>query len=596
MSGLQGPTCRSCGQMWVGGSTVTCEHCGASLIEDEKPPETATSPPWWRSRSAALAAGVIVLVAGVGLVLAMLSSADEAPDVAAPGADPTDPEALGGDVATQPQDAFAEVPDPGMTHCSVDDCELWRFEIPGDGLMHVQDGLLIHTVWDVQPVAPSAEGAEEDLEDLPDAVERMVTVMELSTGELRWQQEVEMSRVGFGHASPQLAGDLLLVPVPDGVVAYDIEDGSPVWTSEVVGLLSHAREHDGDAVVTVELPPATDGEEGEPDPGGRVPQMLVRLDGETGEVLWRRDGVSFAAWGDDDAVLEHLEEPAVVAIDVRAGTESWRHPVSENVFVRDGSLRVDVADDRVVLGESRRATVLDLETGDLVVEMDEDVPLRARHWLLGSLLVFDRWDLARFGGGLTSPVPVQVVDVEDQGREVFRTDHAVDSAQVFEDAEVGGADPGRPTGVAVLSHEDDTYHLAFVAADGAVRWEESWREPTCCWTVAHDRSNGTVAVIPTDLDEQPVKVLDVADGSSVLEFQVPVGTASLDRVSWGESLLMLHQQSGRTVRTAVAGPEGWFAVATDQEGVRFQSLSPVPIVQEGWELIAVDRDALLGSP
>jgi hypothetical protein len=600
MSGLHGPRCGSCGQMWVGGSTVTCEHCGASLIEDAKTPEArsrASFPPWWRSWWAALVVGAVVVVGVVGLVLSIVASSDEAPDVTAPVADPADPEAPGDDdAAAPPQDAFDEVPDPGMTHCTVDDCELWRFELPGEGLLHIQDGMLIHTIWDVEPFSPQAAGGEEEEpQDLPDVVERTITVVELSTGELRWQQEVEMARVEHGHASPQLAGDLLLVPVPDGVVAYDIEDGSPGWTSDVVGLLSHARPYEGDAVVSVELPPAADGQGEEPDRAGRDRQALVRLDGRSGEVMWRRDGVSFAAWGEGHALLEDLEGAAIVAVDVRDGTESWRQEVTDGAVIRDGSLRVDVADDRVVLGESRRATVLDLDTGDLVVEMDEGIPLRARPWLLGSLLVFDRWDRAQFGGGFASPVPVQIVDLEDQGREVFRTDHAVDSAQVFEDGATDGADPGRPTGVAFLSHVDGAYYLTFVDSDGVIRWEEGWEEPTCCWTIAHDRADGTLAVIPHDLGEYPVRVLDVEDGSTVQTFDLPVDSARDDHARWGGSLVMLQRHTGQVVRTVVVGPEGWFAVATDAGGARLQSLSPVPIVQEGLELIAIDRDALVSG-
>jgi hypothetical protein len=578
--------------MWVGGSTVTCEHCGASLTDGEEAPEAkAASPGWWRSWWAALAVGGVVVVGGAGLAVGLLSSSSgEAPDVAAPATDPSDP--------TDPEreDAFGEVLEAGMTHCSVDDCELWRFELPGEGSHDVQDGMLFHTTRDAALFAPPEAAAEEDEpEDQPEVSERTITVVDLSVGELRWQRDVEMPRTRYGDVSPRLVGDLLLVPVPDGVVAYDIEDGSPVWTSDVVGLPDHVRPYEGDAVVAVLPPPEVDGEARATGPGGRLPRTLARFDGETGDVLWRRDSVSFASWGDDHVFIEDLDDPAVVAIDMRDGTDSWRHALPEDFFERGGSLRFDVADDRVVLGESRRATVLDLDTGDVVIELDEALPLRPRPWLLGSLLVFDLEIVTAADWEVTTPLPVQVVDLDDQGREAFRSDHVVDSAPVYEAGAADGVDDDRPTGVAFLSHVDGAYHLAFVDTDGVVRWEERWREPTCCWTIMHDRAEGTLAVLPHDLEEHPVRVLDVEDGSPELTLDVSLEDTRGEIALWGGSLLMLYGSAGDVHRTAVVGPEGWFAVATDVERARLPLLSPVPIVRDGLEMIAIDRDGLLGS-
>lgn len=623
MGTLQGPRCPSCGHLWTGGSTLTCEACGAALRHaaghgsGAAPSGHGRRPKTWAggARRWWLVAGVAVALVTLAVVGTTLVGEEEVPDAGAPRGETPGPAA--------PIDVFAEVTRAGEAVCEPRGCERWRFELPGDGVTRLGEGFLAHTTTvrpvDAPPTAGSEEapaevegseqapteleGAEEAPTELEGAQEApaeaaepgftTVTVVDLAEGELRWQRDLALRSDGSVPAV-QPFGDLLLVPGVDGIAAYAASDGEQRWATGFGTGPIGVHEEDGDLVLLAARPgddgDAPPGEVDDPDAG--TSSTLARVRADTGEVRWRIDGVSRPVFTAGVAVATDADG-LLVAIDLTDGTTRWEHGAAATP-----DRTVILAGDRVVVASTQGVEVLSLETGEVVSAADRSPtgsapgPLRA----VGSLLYVDpRFGPERTGPG-AGPAPMDLYDLHDLGAGPRRVDDVVSALPLRDRQAVAAtADGSSASGLAILSLTGRTYQLEVLDLDGEVRWERRWdaEGQRCCWTLAVGDRPGTLVVAPAELEYEPVRVLGSDDGEVLREVELRVDTSRVDHTTWHGPLALMQRSTG-VQRTAVVGPGGWFVAGTEHAGVRIQTLSPVPLVQVGWEIVALDREVLRG--
>ncbi|MBI4261637.1 MAG: PQQ-like beta-propeller repeat protein [Actinobacteria bacterium] len=129
----------------------------------------------------------------------------------------------------------------------------------------------------------------------------------------------------FPSVAPAVDRDRVFVPIRgQGLAAVDLRTGEPLWFREVsgVGESSPLVLADGDVVYGV---------------GG-----LVRLDGRTGAVEWRVDGVeAFGPLATHDGLIfdgaATDTETFLLAVDAATGREVWRAAMEPAVFVGPGA-------------------------------------------------------------------------------------------------------------------------------------------------------------------------------------------------------------------------------------------------------------------
>ena len=100
--------------------------------------------------------------------------------------------------------------------------------------------------------------------------EGQVTALDVDTGEVRWQTELNVpvtGGVGYG------AGLVMVGTVEGEVYTLDADDGSVLWTSQVSSEILSSPKSNGEIVVV-----------------HSIDNKMVALDAKTGEELWQHDG------------------------------------------------------------------------------------------------------------------------------------------------------------------------------------------------------------------------------------------------------------------------------------------------------------------
>ncbi|MDA0795744.1 MAG: outer membrane protein assembly factor BamB [Proteobacteria bacterium] len=100
--------------------------------------------------------------------------------------------------------------------------------------------------------------------------EGQVTALDVDTGEVRWQTELNVpvtGGVGYG------AGLVMVGTVEGEVYTLDANDGSVLWTSQVSSEILSSPKSNGEIVVV-----------------HSIDNKMVALDAKTGEELWQHDG------------------------------------------------------------------------------------------------------------------------------------------------------------------------------------------------------------------------------------------------------------------------------------------------------------------
>ena len=244
------------------------------------------------------------------------------------------------------------------------------------------------------------------------ALDSTVRVLDRATGELEWETSVE----GAPNIGPNgVAVGWGRVYAPKGmeeVFALDLETGEELWATEVVdtataGIDIQPQVVDG-LVLVATVPISTDGIYTAGDRG-----MLVALDAETGDVVWRFDTVRGEdLWGNPDVnsgggawyppavdvdagiVYWGIANPApfpgtaefpngssrpgsnlytdsVLALDLRSGERLWHSQVIEHdLFDRDHvhTMLVDTLAGDTLISAGKGGVVVghDLETGEIL--------------------------------------------------------------------------------------------------------------------------------------------------------------------------------------------------------------------------------------
>ncbi|MEQ1438571.1 outer membrane protein assembly factor BamB [Fontimonas sp. SYSU GA230001] len=124
-----------------------------------------------------------------------------------------------------------------------------------------------------------------------------------------------------GLGTPVLAGSAAFIGMDNGrVAALRMLDGQPVWEQLVAaptGRNELERLNDVDAALLLE-----DGDLFVASYGGE----LVRIDGDTGQVLWRREVKSYTGFARIGDLLVTTDEAGVVwALDVNSGAAAWKN-------------------------------------------------------------------------------------------------------------------------------------------------------------------------------------------------------------------------------------------------------------------------------
>lgn len=277
-------TCPACATTVRERSARWCGTCGAMLDAADAVAATASSdgPPWRRRLlSAAAGATVIALLvaAGDGLIdRAAAGSTDVADDAVAAPSDGTRSR-----IERRPPLARPRTTEPTCAGVLGLDCFAWTAELP---LRH-SAGVLV-----TRQVLVST-----------DPVARTLTARRTSDGEVLWTSESGDGSVGFGLVG---AGDLVLQPTADALLAWDLHTGDRRWTAPTVSGLDvyGVVEVDGTLLIT-----GSD--------AGDVDDVTV--EGEDGDVAWRTQGVA-------------------VALDVVSGEERWRRRGANASLAADGSV------------------------------------------------------------------------------------------------------------------------------------------------------------------------------------------------------------------------------------------------------------------
>lgn len=184
------------------------------------------------------------------------------------------------------------------------------------------------------------------------SVDGVLYGLDLETGALRWRADLGAET----HASPTVAGDLVLVGAADGVHAVRATDGLGVWTTSTMGPVVGTPAVVGHLVIAM----STSG-------------IVTALDARTGDTRWSTDlGASddtSVAAADGVAILG-LATGVVVGLDVADGSVLWRSDTGDPARVGTPT----IADGRVFIvtldsqdpTSSHHVAALDLATGRLL--------------------------------------------------------------------------------------------------------------------------------------------------------------------------------------------------------------------------------------
>jgi eukaryotic-like serine/threonine-protein kinase len=173
--------------------------------------------------------------------------------------------------------------------------------------------------------------------------------LDLETGALRWQ-----ARIGSEtHASPSVAGDLVLIGAEDGIHTVRWVDGARAWTATSAGPTR------GTPVILdgIAIGVSTSG-------------TAVALDVATGETVWARAlpaGADTSVAAADGIVVVGLGNGTAVGLDASDGTERWQTDTLDGArigtpTIDEGRVFIVTLDSRDPAGDHHVAA-LDLETG-----------------------------------------------------------------------------------------------------------------------------------------------------------------------------------------------------------------------------------------
>lgn len=517
-----------------------------------------------------LAAAVLVLVAAAAVVGASWEPDQPVEDPA--GVELPEPEDVDDGAADQ-----APPPDPGHStsdiagdaevSCEPDGCELWR-RTPGQGASAVAGSVFV-----TAELAAGLDGPEGD----EGWSVRLHAMSLLDAGPL-WEAEVVLATAERGPSSfflQELGGGDVLLATEQELVSLRADDGAIRWVTELDHELGFVRPLDDEHLLAAHHPPGED--------TSRVYTVLSRA---SGEVSWGAAGWRVITVVGDHVLLVGQDGARMEARDLRTGEVAW----SREVVLRLEQAPRRVGDDRVLLALAETLQLLDTTTGEVVTEVGVDLDGIGDVWVAGDAVVVKEGTPGQFDD--PQPRRGQAIDLGDpdaEPRELAGLVQAVGLIPAHERVDPWSVP--HPTGIALVSQDDERFEVQVLGSDGEVRWslDGELDEPTCCFQLHAAGDDDRFLVVPPTSDLGPPVILSAADGSERRRIELPDAIDDVERMHVSGDLVIVHPREER--RVVIAGEAGFVTVF---DGYPRSFGPPVPIVAGPGGVVGIDPGLLLG--